>query len=152
LTYSRCTDKRIIPPSEEMRRFVERESIDIFVTFFAYLLCLFFFFFFHSNKNAKTSASLFRQDVLHAWRSLETLRVKLSMRWCRGWSRTGRVASLSSKFKSPKTQPFGIHFHFCRPIPSNVNLKKERPVCISSNLEGHGDHFVKLACGGLEVG
>jgi hypothetical protein len=35
---------------------------------------------------------------------------------------------------------FGIHFDigFCRPIPSNVNLKKERPVCISFTLEGHG--------------
>ncbi|XP_046658028.1 uncharacterized protein LOC124352545 isoform X2 [Daphnia pulicaria] len=29
------------------------------------------------------------------------------------------------------------------PIPSNVNLKKERPVCISFTLEGHGDHNVK---------
>ncbi|EFX83501.1 hypothetical protein DAPPUDRAFT_240030 [Daphnia pulex] len=29
------------------------------------------------------------------------------------------------------------------PIPSNANLKKERPVCISFMLEGHGDHYVK---------
>ncbi len=28
LRHSRCTDKRIIPPVEEMRRFVERESIE----------------------------------------------------------------------------------------------------------------------------
>jgi hypothetical protein len=42
-------------------------------------------------------------------------------------------------------KPFGIHFDigFCRPIPSNVNLKKERPVCIFFTLEGHGDHNVK---------
>jgi hypothetical protein len=34
-----------------------------------------------------------------------------------------RVASLSSRYNSSKTQPFGIHFDigFCRPIPSNVN-------------------------------
>ncbi len=32
---------------------------------------------------------------------------------------------------------------FCRPIPSNVNLKKEKPVCISFTFEGHGDHYVK---------
>jgi hypothetical protein len=52
--------------------------------------------------------------------------VKLSMRWCRGWVRTGRVASLSSRYKNHKAQPFGIHFYFgyCRPIPRNVNLKK----------------------------
>jgi hypothetical protein len=31
---------------------------------------------------------------------------------------------------------------FCRPIPSNVILQKERPVCIS--IEGHGDHYLKL--------
>ncbi len=43
------------------------------------------------------------------------------------------------------TKPFGIHFDigFCRPIPSNANLKKERPVCIFFTLEGHGDHTVK---------
>ncbi|EFX77727.1 hypothetical protein DAPPUDRAFT_247288 [Daphnia pulex] len=28
-----------------------------------------------------------------------------------------------------------------RPIPSNVNLQKERPVCIAFKLEGHGDHY-----------
>jgi hypothetical protein len=49
--------------------------------------------------------------------------VKLSMRWCRDWVRMKRVASLSSRYNSSKTQPFGIHFDigFCRPIPSNVN-------------------------------
>jgi hypothetical protein len=48
-------------------------------------------------------------------------------------------------FNSRKAQPFGIHFDIgcCRPIPSNVNLKKERPVCIFFTLEGHGDHYVK---------
>jgi hypothetical protein len=66
------------------------------------------------------------------------------MRWCRGCVRIGRVASLSSRYNSRKAQPFGIHFDihfdigFCGPIPSNVNLKKERPVCISFTLEGHG--------------
>jgi hypothetical protein len=41
--------------------------------------------------------------------------VKLSMRWCRGWVRTGRAASLSSRYKSRKAQPFapfGNHFDF----------------------------------------
>jgi hypothetical protein len=36
-------------------------------------------------------------------------------------------------------------FGFCRPIPSNVNLKKESPVCISFTFEGHGDHYLKRA-------
>ncbi len=37
-----------------------------------------------------------------------------------------------------------IHFDIgcCRPIPSDVNLQKERPVSLI--LEGHGDHYVKL--------
>jgi hypothetical protein len=61
--------------------------------------------------------------------------------------RIGRVESLSSRYNSRKAQPFFIHFDigFCRPIPSNVNLKKERPVCISFTLEGHGDLKVKRA-------
>ncbi len=109
--------------------------------------------------------------------------VKLSMRWCKGWVRTGRVASLSSRYKSRKAQPFGFHFDFgfclilvfvwfwflfdfgfclilvfvwfwflfdfgfgfCRPIPSNINLKKESPVCISFTFEGHRDHYEKRA-------
>ncbi|EFX80709.1 hypothetical protein DAPPUDRAFT_243427 [Daphnia pulex] len=50
--------------------------------------------------------------------------VQRVMQWCRGWVRTGRFSSLSS-----------------RPIPSNVILQKERPVCIS--IEGHGDHYVE---------
>ncbi|EFX80811.1 hypothetical protein DAPPUDRAFT_243221 [Daphnia pulex] len=46
-----------------------------------------------------------------------------------------------------------ISYEVFKPIPSTVNLKKERPVCISFTLdEGHGDHYVKLACGGVEVG
>jgi hypothetical protein len=59
--------------------------------------------------------------------------------------RTGRVASFSSGYNSRKAKPFGIHFDFCycRPIPSNVNLKKKRQVCIFFALEGHGDHNVK---------
>jgi hypothetical protein len=71
--------------------------------------------------------------------------VKLSMRWCRDWVRMKRVASLSSRYNSRKVQPFGIHFDvgFCRPIPSNVNLKKERPFFIFFTLEGHGDLKVK---------
>ncbi|XP_046641502.1 uncharacterized protein LOC124326628 isoform X1 [Daphnia pulicaria] len=36
------------------------------------------------------------------------------------------------------------------PIPSNVYLKKERPVCIS--IEGHGDHYKKVSYSGVEVG
>ncbi len=46
-----------------------------------------------------------------------------------------------------KQNPFGINFEivFCRPIPSNVNLQKERPVCMSFPFEGHGDHYVKLS-------
>ncbi len=38
-----------------------------------------------------------------------------------------------------KPKPFGINFDIvcCRPIPSNVNLLKERPVCISFTFEGH---------------
>jgi hypothetical protein len=59
--------------------------------------------------------------------------------------RIGRVASLSSRYNSRKAQPFGIYFDigFCRPIPNDVNIKKERPVCISFTLEGHGDLNVK---------
>jgi hypothetical protein len=38
---------------------------------------------------------------------------------------------------------FILIFGFCRPIPSNVNLKKEKPVCISFIFEGHGNHYVK---------
>ncbi|EFX84006.1 hypothetical protein DAPPUDRAFT_239223 [Daphnia pulex] len=30
------------------------------------------------------------------------------------------------------------------PNPSNVNLKKERPVCISFIFEGHGDHYFAI--------
>ncbi len=39
-----------------------------------------------------------------------------------------------------KQHPFGINFDIvcCRPIPSNVNLQKERPVCMSFTFEGHG--------------
>jgi hypothetical protein len=37
-------------------------------------------------------------------------------------------------------------FGFCRPIPSNVNLKKESPVCISFTFEGHGDHSLRKTC------
>jgi hypothetical protein len=73
--------------------------------------------------------------------------VKLSMRWRRGWVRTVRVSSLSSRYNSHKAQPFDIHFDFgfCRPIPINDNLQKERLVCISFTFEGHGDHYVKLS-------
>jgi hypothetical protein len=75
--------------------------------------------------------------------------VKLSMRWCRGWVRIGRDASLSSRYNSRKAQPFGIHFDFgyCRPIPRNVNLKKERPVCIFFTLEGHVKHVIRRGRG-----
>jgi hypothetical protein len=54
-----------------------------------------------------------------------------------------RVASLSSRYNSRKVKLFGFHFDigFCRPIPSNFILQKERPVCIS--IEDHGDHYVK---------
>jgi hypothetical protein len=71
--------------------------------------------------------------------------VKLSMRWCRGWVRMKRVPHHYQAGNSRKAQPFGIYFDigFCRPIPSNANLKKKRPVCISFTLEGHGDHNVK---------
>ncbi|EFX68548.1 hypothetical protein DAPPUDRAFT_259992 [Daphnia pulex] len=31
-----------------------------------------------------------------------------------------------------------------KPIPNNVNQQKERTVCISFMLEGHGDHYEKL--------
>ncbi|EFX60994.1 LOW QUALITY PROTEIN: hypothetical protein DAPPUDRAFT_274845 [Daphnia pulex] len=31
------------------------------------------------------------------------------------------------------------------PSPSNVKIQKERPVCMSLTLEGHGDHYVKRA-------
>ncbi|EFX68538.1 hypothetical protein DAPPUDRAFT_329996 [Daphnia pulex] len=34
--------------------------------------------------------------------------------------------------------PIGI-----KPIPSNVNLQKEKPVRMSFNLKGHGDHYGK---------
>jgi hypothetical protein len=46
---------------------------------------------------------------------------------------------------SRKGKLFGFHFDigFCRPIPRNVNLKKEKTVCISFTFEGHGDHYVK---------
>jgi hypothetical protein len=57
-----------------------------------------------------------------------------------------RVSSLLSRYNSRKVQPFDIHHFdigFCRPIPSNANLKKERPVCISFMLEGHGDSLRK---------
>ena len=39
---------------------------------------------------------------------------------------------IKQAFNSRKAQPFGIHFDIgcCRPIPSNVNLKKKRAVCI----------------------
>jgi hypothetical protein len=55
--------------------------------------------------------------------------------------RIGLVESFTSRYNSRKAQPFGIHFDigFCRPIPSNVNLKKERPFFIFFTLEGHGD-------------
>ncbi|EFX85148.1 hypothetical protein DAPPUDRAFT_314314 [Daphnia pulex] len=29
----------------------------------------------------------------------------------------------------------------CRPIPSNVNLQKESPVCMPFTFEGHRDHY-----------
>ncbi|EFX75806.1 LOW QUALITY PROTEIN: hypothetical protein DAPPUDRAFT_249899 [Daphnia pulex] len=31
------------------------------------------------------------------------------------------------------------------PSPCNVKIQKERPVCMSLTLEGHGDHYVKRA-------
>jgi hypothetical protein len=74
--------------------------------------------------------------------------VKLSMRWCRGWVRTGRAAFIIKQVQKPLSSAVGIHFDFgfCRPIPSNVNLKKERPVCISFTFEGHGDHSLRKTC------
>ncbi|EFX86258.1 hypothetical protein DAPPUDRAFT_98166 [Daphnia pulex] len=69
--------------------------------------------------------------------------VKRVMRRGRGWVRKVRVSSLSSRYNIRKAQPFGIDFDFCRPIPSHVNLKKERSVCIFFTLEGRGDHNVK---------
>jgi hypothetical protein len=55
--------------------------------------------------------------------------------------------------KPSKAQPFGIHFDFayCRPIPRNVNLKKERPVYIFFTLEGRNKN-VNVSCDGGEVG
>ncbi|XP_046653966.1 uncharacterized protein LOC124344460 [Daphnia pulicaria] len=32
-----------------------------------------------------------------------------------------------------------------KPIPSNVNLQEERPVCISFTFEGHVDHYIKIS-------
>ncbi|EFX86279.1 hypothetical protein DAPPUDRAFT_98195 [Daphnia pulex] len=37
------------------------------------------------------------------------------------------------------------NLHFRRPIPSNVNLKNEKPICIFFPIEGRGDHNVKRA-------
>ncbi|EFX86975.1 hypothetical protein DAPPUDRAFT_235795 [Daphnia pulex] len=41
---------------------------------------------------------------------------------------------------------------FARPNPSNVNLKKERPVSIFFNFEGHGDTITLNVSCGVEVG
>jgi hypothetical protein len=69
--------------------------------------------------------------------------IKVSCGGVEGWVRMTRVSSLSSRYNRCKVKQFGFHFDigFCRPIPSNVILQKERPVCIS--IEGHGDHYVK---------
>jgi hypothetical protein len=50
--------------------------------------------------------------------------VKLSMLWCRGWVRT-------ESFHNHLV--FILIIFFCKPIPSYVNLREERPVCISFN-------------------
>ena len=46
--------------------------------------------------------------------------VKLSMRWCRGWVRTGRAAFIIKQVQKPLGSAVGIHFDFgfCRPIPA----------------------------------
>ncbi|EFX80416.1 hypothetical protein DAPPUDRAFT_318602 [Daphnia pulex] len=40
----------------------------------------------------------------------------------------------------------------CLKLNLEFNLQTGRPVCMSFTLEGHGDHSVKLSCGGVEVG
>ncbi|EFX86882.1 hypothetical protein DAPPUDRAFT_235619 [Daphnia pulex] len=49
-------------------------------------------------------------------------------------TKTTIYAARAASPKSPSTTS---------PIPSNVNLQKERPVCMSFTFEGHGDHYVK---------
>ncbi|EFX83914.1 hypothetical protein DAPPUDRAFT_239025 [Daphnia pulex] len=38
-----------------------------------------------------------------------------------------------------------VNWYTVNPSPSNVKMQKERPVCMSLTLEGHGDHYVKRA-------
>ncbi|EFX85138.1 hypothetical protein DAPPUDRAFT_238160 [Daphnia pulex] len=55
--------------------------------------------------------------------------------------------------RQPKEGKASLHFLFScskvaeiiTPIPSHVNLKKERPVCIFFTLEGHGGHNASYA-------
>ena len=112
-------------------------KLNIFISSTCSNWCSVYLSFFNYHFRVQPADGPASLHVLHAWRSRGILRVKLSMRWCRGWVRTGRVASLSSRCNSRKVQPFGFHFDIfcCRPIPSNVNL--------SFNFEGHGDHYVK---------
>ncbi len=103
--------------------------------------------FLHASQPVDRSASLSRQDVLLAWRSGEKLRKTEVTQpqfyvifedengTCFIIIKAGAIAARLSHLV------FILIFGFCRPIPSNVNLKKERPVCIS--IEGHGDHYVK---------
>jgi hypothetical protein len=99
-----------------------------FVTFFAYFRLVFF--------ACKSTCKQVGQFVLtNAWRSRETLR-KTGMWWFRGWVRTTRVSTLSSRYNNRKGKLFGIHFDigFCRPIPSNVTCRRKGQFAFQSKV------------------
>ncbi len=63
----------------------------------------------------------------------------------------GNPHSYSGNLEVNICEEFSIRCDFCM----QVNLQAGRPVCpdrMSFSLEGQEKHYVKLACGGVEVG